>query len=106
MMLAFDGHQVETACNGKEALARFENGKYDVVITDLTMPDMGGDELAASIKARAPNQRLVLITAYAHTLGALNPQAKNFDFVLSKPFLLENLREAIAAVSVDSAPGP
>src|SRR5262249_3014293 len=37
MMLAFDGHSVETACSGKEALALFENDKFDVVITDFAM---------------------------------------------------------------------
>src|SRR5205809_7329531 len=64
MMLAFDGHAVETACSGKEALALFENGKFDVVITDFAMPTMKGDELAAAIKARSPTQPVVMITAY------------------------------------------
>src|SRR5437870_372298 len=53
MMLNFDGHVVETASNGKEALALFEKGKFDLVITDFAMPSMKGDELAAEIKARA-----------------------------------------------------
>src|SRR5206468_8124896 len=56
MMLNFDGHVVETASNGKEALAMFEKGKYDLVITDFAMPKMKGDELAAAIKERSPKQ--------------------------------------------------
>jgi two-component system sensor histidine kinase EvgS len=51
MMLAFDGHQVETAGSGKEALSLFQTGKYDVVLTDYAMPAMKGDELAVAIKA-------------------------------------------------------
>src|SRR5436189_6277296 len=54
MMLTFDGHIVETASNGKDALEMFAKGKFDLVITDFAMPNMKGDELAATIKARAP----------------------------------------------------
>jgi CheY-like chemotaxis protein len=95
MMLAFDGHHVETASCGKDALALFDKGKYDVVITDYAMPAMKGDELAASIKALSPGQPVVLITAYAEMLKSSDNPLKGVDFIVSKPFLLENLREAI-----------
>ena len=95
MMLEFDGHAVTTASGGKEALALFDQGKYDVVITDFAMPAMKGDELAAAVKARVPGQPVVMITAYAEMLKASNNPLTGVDFVISKPFLLENLREAI-----------
>jgi CheY-like chemotaxis protein len=98
MMLMFDGHTVETANNGKDALAMFEKGKFDLVITDFSMPAMKGDELAAAIKALAPKQPLVMITAYAEMLQSEGNQLAGVDFVISKPFLLEKLREAIATV--------
>ena len=99
MMLNFDGHEVDIAANGKDALAMFEQGKYDLVITDFAMPAMKGDELAAAIKARAPQQPVVLITAYAEMLQSSGNTLPGVDFVISKPFLLENLREAIAKVT-------
>ena len=102
MMLTFDGHIVETASNGKEALAIFETGKFDIVITDFAMPSMKGDELAAAIKARAPKQPILMITAYAEMLQASQNPLAGVDFVISKPFLLDNLREAIAKVSSSS----
>jgi CheY-like chemotaxis protein len=98
MMLLFDGHQVETAKSGLDALSLFEKGKYDLVITDFHMPEMKGDELAASIKARAPEQPVVMITAYAEMLQSSGNPLKGVDFVISKPFMLENLREAIVKV--------
>ena len=95
MMLAFDGHQVETANNGKEALAIFDKSKFDVVITDFSMPNMKGDELALAIKSRVPNQPIVMITAHAEMLQSSGNPLTGIDFMISKPFLLENLREAI-----------
>jgi CheY-like chemotaxis protein len=105
MMLDFDGHFVETAGNGKDALAMLEKCKFDLVITDFEMPGMKGDELAAAIKARAPNQPVVMITAYAEMLQASGNPLTGIDFVISKPFLLENLREAIAKTTPQAAKG-
>jgi len=96
MMLVFDGHEVDTADSALEALALFERGKYDLVITDYEMPEMKGDALALAIKARAPGQPIALITAYAEVLKASNTPLEGVDFIISKPFFLEHLREAIA----------
>jgi CheY-like chemotaxis protein len=98
MMLAFDGHDVVTANSGKDALALFEKGKFDIVITDFSMPVMKGDELAAAIKSRAPGQPVVMITAYAEMLQSSGNPLHGVDYLVSKPFLLEDLREAIAKV--------
>ena len=103
MMLTFDGHVVETASNGKEALAMFEIGKFDLVITDFAMPTMKGDELAAAIKARSPKQQVVMITAHAEMLKASGNPLPGVDLVISKPFLLEDLRAAIARVTPTAA---
>jgi len=103
MMLAFDGHQVDSASSGKEALQLLEKGKYDLVITDYAMPAMKGDELAVAIKSRTPGQPVVLITAYAEMLKASNNPLRGVDFIISKPFLLENLREAISKTTLAAA---
>jgi CheY-like chemotaxis protein len=73
----------------------FAKDKYDLVITDYAMPAMKGDELAIAIKSIAPEQPIVLITAYAEMLKSEETPLSGVDFIVSKPFLLENLREAI-----------
>jgi CheY-like chemotaxis protein len=98
MLLEYDGHAVETASNGEEALTLFEKAKFDVVITDYEMPGMKGDQLALTIKARAPNQPVVMITAYAEKLASSGNPLTGIDCVISKPFKLEDLRAAIAKV--------
>ena len=105
MMLNFDGHVVKTASSGKEALVAFDKEQFDLVITDFEMPAMKGDELAAAIKARAPKQPVVMITAYAEMLQASGNPLTGVDLIISKPFLLENLREAIAKVTPAAARG-
>ena len=93
-LLQYDGHEVEATNSSKEALCMFESGRFDLVFTDFTMPEMDGNQLAAAIKAGAPGQPIVMITAHAGTL----PPSPDVDFVVSKPFRLEHLREAIAKV--------
>jgi len=105
MMLTFDGHEVVTANDAREALKFFEADKFDLVITDFAMPGMKGDELAAAIKARAPHQPIVMITAYAEMLQSSGKKLPGVDFLVSKPFLLEHLRAAIATVTPRGEPG-
>jgi CheY-like chemotaxis protein len=99
MMLDFDGHTVETAATGEEALKKFGKGKFDLVITDWKMPGMSGDQLAEAIKKLAPEQPIVMITAHAEMLQTANISSQLIDAVVPKPFLLEDLRQAIAKVS-------
>jgi CheY-like chemotaxis protein len=98
MLLNFDGHEVETADSGREALARLEQGSFDVVITDYSMPEMKGDKLAIAIKERRPAQPVVMITAHAEMLKGSGNPLTGVDFLINKPFLLEDLREAIFMV--------
>ena len=54
MMFEYDGHKVQTANSGKEALVLLEQGRFDLVTTDFSMSGMNGDELAAAIKIACP----------------------------------------------------
>ena len=95
LLLHLDQHTVTEARDGKEALDLFGQETFDLVITDFAMPRMQGNELAVRIKRLAPAQPIVMITAYAATLGtAENP----VDAVLSKPFAFQDLRQTISKV--------
>ena len=98
MLLEHDGHKIQTASNGREALALLEHGKFDLVTTDLSMSEMRGDALAAAIKERLPKLPVMMISGN----GAIAKDAGNtfpgVDLIINKPFLLEDLRTAIAKV--------
>jgi CheY-like chemotaxis protein len=98
MLLEHDGHKIQTASNGREALALLEHGRFDLVTTDLSMSEMRGDALAAAIKERLPKLPVMMISGN----GAIAKDAGNtfpgVDLIINKPFLLEDLRTAIAKV--------
>ena len=98
MLLEHDGHKIQTASNGREALALLEHGRFDLVTTDLSMSEMRGDALAAAIKERLPKLPVMMISGN----GAIAKDSGNtfpgVDLIINKPFLLEDLRTAIAKV--------
>lgn len=98
MMLDFDGHEIRTAGSGKEALSVLEHDKFDVVFTDYSMPEMKGDALAIAIKQNLPNQPVVMITAHADVLKSSGNPLTGVNFLIGKPFLLQDLRTAVARV--------
>jgi CheY-like chemotaxis protein len=93
MILQIDGHVVHSANSGAQALALFEPGKFDLIITDFFMPAMTGEKLAAAIKTQSPTQPVVMLTAYPEKLSRENPQA--IDLLLGKPFEINALRDAV-----------
>ena len=97
-MLAEFGHEVETAPDGKEALARFKPGKYDLLITDYSMPKMNGVELAEIIKRRAPKQPILMITAFAFTIAAYDGRPLPVDAILRKPFHPKEFRDILTTM--------
>jgi DNA-binding NtrC family response regulator len=99
MMLKFDGHEVKVVNDAQSALELFEQEKFDLVITDYSMQPTKGDELAAAIKARAPRQPVILITAYGEMLRASATPISGVDCIVNKPFLAEDLRKAIATLT-------
>jgi len=92
LLLLRDAHTVIEANNGAEAFALFCTGNFDLVVTDFEMPFVKGNELAARIKRVAPQQRILMITAYEHRPTPDNP----VDTVLTKPFDGTRLREALS----------
>ena len=96
MALAFEGHTIELACDGPEALKKLAEQKFDIVFTDLKMPEMPGHELARCIKNKYPYQVVIMVTAYAGFLSPPQEKKTNpVDFFLEKPFELKTIVSAV-----------
>jgi len=94
--LNIDKHQVETAVNGLEGLEKFRAGIFDLVLTDRAMPQMNGDQLAAAIKKINPTKPVILLTGFGDLMLGAGEQPDGVDLVLSKPFTMNQLRDAVA----------
>jgi signal transduction histidine kinase/CheY-like chemotaxis protein len=97
--LTGDGHQVETAANGREGFDKFKAGAFSVVITDRAMPEMGGDQLAAMVKEQAPSTPVVLLTGFGDLMNAAGEKPDGVDLVVKKPIRLSTLREVLAKMT-------
>ena len=84
------GYDVESVGCGTEAIPLLEKDRYDLLLTDIVMPEMDGIELAQKASAMDPEIRVMFITGFAAVAlqsGRTAPEAK----MLSKPFHLEDL---------------
>jgi len=89
------GHTVETAGNGIEALQKIEKQDFDLVITDLKMEKLDGQQLLESIKHIAPHMDIVMVTGHATVDSAVNALTRGAAHYLVKPFKLDDLRETV-----------
>lgn len=89
-ILVLSGHRVGLASDGLTACTRFHAERWDVVLTDRQMPNMGGEELAALLKAHSPGIPVILVTG-APPLES----CADIDAIVVKPFSLETILEAI-----------
>jgi CheY-like chemotaxis protein len=95
LLLRDEGYIVDEAGSAAQALALFKPGKFDMIFTDYFMPDMKGDQLAATIKMLAPRQPVVMITAFPEKLQCSSYPLGGVDSIICKPFELDTLRWAI-----------
>ena len=86
---------VGAARNGVEALALYEQLRPTLVTMDLTMPEMDGAECVAKLVQRDPQIRILVISALADKLTAIDALEKGANGFLCKPFTDRQLNEAL-----------
>ncbi|RYZ09428.1 MAG: response regulator [Myxococcales bacterium] len=92
--LAKDGHDIALASNGREAIEQAREERFDVVITDVRMPDMGGLELLQSLRAADPDLPVVLVSGSPDLESAMKAVELGALEFLVKPVQFEKLRQA------------
>ena len=98
--LMADGHSVDSASTGREALEQFRSDSYDVVFTDRAMPDMNGDQVAEAIKHASPETPVIMLTGFGDVMTYAGEKPDGVDLVAAKPASLSDLRAALAEVLV------
>jgi len=93
-----EDHRVTLAETGKEGLEEFKQGDFNLVLTDLGMPEMSGWEVAKEIKKIDPDMPVGLITGWAVPTPKEKMKEEGVDFILSKPFDLTKVVREVNAV--------
>jgi CheY-like chemotaxis protein len=88
---------VRDAATGAEGLALFEEGDYDVVVTDLMMPDLTGWDVVGAVRRRAPEIGIIMVTGSVGNVDPARARALGVT-VVTKPLRLEDLKTALGQV--------
>ena len=96
-LLRSDGHTVVVAATGQDGLGKFHPGAFDLVLVDLALPDVSGDQAA--------HQPVILVTGFGDIMQATGDQPAGVDLVVGKPFTRKTIREAIAQVTARAVVG-
>ncbi len=89
------GHKVESATDGAAGLAKLDGGPFDVVLTDLALPQRSGLAIARSVKRLDPRTPVVLITGWGHLLDPERLREHGVDLMLVKPFRIERVLSVV-----------
>ncbi len=90
-ILTRQGHEVQTAASGTAAISLLENNDFDLIFSDLLMPDIGGMDLLKEVKARYSDIPFIVITAYGTIESAVEAMKTGaFDY-LTKPFRKDDI---------------
>jgi CheY-like chemotaxis protein len=99
LVLARHGYQTLVAADATEALQiAWTNGKLDLLLTDLVMPGVQGDELARRLRNAQPDLPVLYLTGFCDRLFIERQLLWNGEAFLEKPFTPKGLMEAVALI--------
>ncbi|MGA1824034.1 MAG: response regulator [bacterium] len=91
-ILIKDGYEVAAAKTGAIALDVVKKQDFDIIITDLMMPDVSGIDLLAKIKKKKPDIGVIIVTAYGEVNSYLKAMTLGAFEYLNKPIILSELQ--------------
>lgn len=102
--LVDEGHKVSAATGGQSGIDTFraarKNGlPFDIVITDLSMPDVDGRQVVANLRSISPDTPIILLTGWRHQLKDGAERSLQVDRLLGKPPRVRELRLALAELT-------
>ena len=90
-LLEAEGYKVQSANDGEEAIERLRDEEFDLLLTDLRMPRMGGMELIEAAREIQPDLDSLIMTAFASTDTAVTALRGGVSDYLRKPFAMDRL---------------
>jgi len=106
ILLEKEGYQAVTASDGEKALKAIEMQDFDLVISDIRMPGMGGLELLDSVKKVNPELPFIMITAFASPEDAVQAMRHGAYDYITKPFKLSEIKSIITSAIAGHSSDP
>lgn len=97
-VLRIDGYDVDVAQNGAEGLKKAERKEYQVIVTDLRMPEMDGMTFIEKLRNFDPEARVIVITAFGTFKTYKKTKEMGVVSFLNKPVRARDLKEAVADI--------
>jgi len=94
-ILTDENYEVDVSLSGREGLNQAIEKEYDIVLTDIRMPDIGGMRVLRDIKRAKPSLPVVIITGYASVKSAVQAMKLGAADYLEKPFTPDQLLKAV-----------
>jgi len=94
-ILTEENYEVDVSLNGREGLNQAIQKEYDIVLTDIRMPDIGGMRVLRDIKRAKPSLPVVIITGYASVKSAVQAMKLGAADYIEKPFTPDQLLKAV-----------
>lgn len=101
-ILAEQGYQVDSAENGQIGLEKIKKKDFDIVITDLIMPVMGGMDVLRETKHMKPKTHVILVSAFATIENAVEAMKAGASEYITKPFKIDEVQTKIRRVLAEA----
>ena len=101
-VLRTEGHEVTSAADGDEAIAKISRRDFDVVLMDLGMPRRNGLEVIRALRGEGVRSKMVLMTGWDSETARADARADLCDTVLQKPFKIPELRQVLTSLFAPS----
>ncbi len=94
-IFGFSGYETDTAASAQEGLSLFDKNSYDLVISDLSLPESSGWEVAKRIKSRNPRIPFILLSGWGIEVEDTRLRECGIDRLISKPFQMDEIIEVV-----------
>ena len=102
-ILTDEGYDVTTNLSGRDGLTEALHADYDIVLTDIRMPDIGGMKVLRDIKRSKPSLPVIMITGYASVQSSVQAMKLGAADYVEKPFTPDQLIKAVDTALETSA---
>ncbi|MBD3258502.1 response regulator [candidate division GN15 bacterium] len=98
-----EDYDVTIACDGAEAIDKIKEQQFDLVITDLRMPRVSGEEVVKSVREVSPETKVIVISGYSSLYTVSQSVNHGACAFLSKPFSINELLQSVEGALAEEA---